>query len=410
MSFTILVAITIALAIISQIYCAKKVISTIKQLFPSIYGRKTKIGITVFLIIFNVYFILFILFWIRITFSASSYPLQDSFTFNFLVVYPTFMIFLITLQIGLFLLLFDIIKLVFLPLYLSKKEIWKSLEAKAILVLVVFFVIYVPVRIIVDYNVFPVKNVDYKKQSLPQEMNDFKILFISDIHADQFTNENRLGRFIDKVNMNKPDLVLIAGDLITKGNSYINMSAEFLGKIKSNYGVFTCIGDHDHWVYREDRRRSIREITQALKKYGIPMLDNQNLTLNVRSSKLLLTFITNTYAERITPDMLNELTSSYDKSDNLRILITHQPSNFVVNRAVEEKYDLMLAGHTHGGQITFLFPFINLTPTYIETKYVKGAFRLKDTLLYVTRGLGMSVIPLRYNSSPEIVVFTLKKA
>ncbi|MGE5680078.1 MAG: metallophosphoesterase [Bacillota bacterium] len=409
MSFTVLVAITILLAIVSQLYCIKKVIATIRQLFPTLYGRKTKIGITIFLIIFNVYFILFILFWLRVTFSAGNYPMQNSLTFNFLVVYPTFMIFLITLQIGLFLFLFDLIKLILLPLYLSKKEVWKSIEAKAVLVLVVFFIIYVPVRIIYDYNIFPVQKVEYKKQNLPNEMNEFKILFISDIHADVVTNGSRLGRFIEKVNQIHADLVLIGGDMISRGPDYIKFAANELGQIKAKYGVYTCIGDHDFWAYRNDQQKSIREITEALSQNGIPMLDNKNLTINIKSSKILISFITNTYRERIDEHTLENLTSE-GGNKNLRILLTHQPGDRLISKAVEKQYDLMLAGHTHGGQITFLFPFKNLTPTLLETKYVKGAFRLKDTLLYVTRGFGMSVIPIRYNSTPEIVVFDLKSS
>ena len=71
-------------------------------------------------------------------------------------------------------------------------------------------------------------------------------------------------------------------------------------------------------------------------------------------------------------------------------------------------YDLFLAGHTHGGQITILFPFVNLTPTLLETKYVKGDFTFDDMNIVVTRGLGMSLAPVRYNSTPEVTLIVLK--
>ena len=75
---------------------------------------------------------------------------------------------------------------------------------------------------------------------------------------------------------------------------------------------------------------------------------------------------------------------------------------------MKNNYDLFLAGHTHGGQITLVFPFIQLTPTLIETRYIKGDFYFNDMLAIVCGGLGMSLAPVRYNSTPEIVIITLK--
>jgi hypothetical protein len=90
-------------------------------------------------------------------------------------------------------------------------------------------------------------------------------------------------------------------------------------------------------------------------------------------------------------------------------MLVHQPRQIVINAAVKNKYDLILAGHTHGGQITFLFPFINLTPTLIETNRIKGDFYLGKTMMVVTPGLGMSIAPVRYNSTPEVTVIDIKK-
>ena len=71
-------------------------------------------------------------------------------------------------------------------------------------------------------------------------------------------------------------------------------------------------------------------------------------------------------------------------------------------------FDLYLCVHTHGGQLSLVFPFIQLSPTLIETKYIQGDFWFGDMLMVVTRGLGMSLAPIRYNSTPEITLITLK--
>ncbi|MCB0753000.1 MAG: hypothetical protein KDC52_16125, partial [Ignavibacteriae bacterium] len=119
-------------------------------------------------------------------------------------------------------------------------------------------------------------------------------------------------------------------------------------------------------------------------------------------------FATNTYVETISEKVLDSLTINKSNAD-IRIFLTHQPREFMIEKAFEMNYDLYLCGHTHGGQITFLFPFYNLSPTLIETPYMRGEFNFGKMLMVVTRGLGMSLAPVRYNSTPEITIITLAK-
>lgn len=135
-------------------------------------------------------------------------------------------------------------------------------------------------------------------------------------------------------------------------------------------------------------------------------MHNKNIILDVDSAKIGITFITNTYSEHITETTLDSLTTEYPECD-VKIFLTHQPRQFLMDKAEQEGYDLYLAGHTHGGQLTLLFPFINLSPTLFETKYVKGDFYLNDLMVTVNRGLGMSIAPIRYNSTPEITIINL---
>ncbi|HEY6905884.1 MAG TPA: metallophosphoesterase, partial [Ignavibacteriaceae bacterium] len=269
-------------------------------------------------------------------------------------------------------------------------------------------IIYVPVRVVIDYNVVSTRIVEYRQSNLPAELNNFRITFISDIQADAYTDAARLGRFIGRVNETDPDLVLIGGDIITSTPDYIDEAAEYVGKIKSRYGVYSCIGDHDNWAYRDDYGRSLREIEGAMRKYNVKMLNNKDTVINIKNSGIGITFLTSTYVEHINGVLLDTLIQQQDHS-NFKILLVHQPNTLAVQKAAEAGYNLFLAGHTHGGQVTFLFPFINLTPTLLETRYVRGDFHFGRMLMIVTRGLGMSLVPLRYNSTPEITVIVLRK-
>ena len=138
------------------------------------------------------------------------------------------------------------------------------------------------------------------------------------------------------------------------------------------------------------------------------MIDNGRKVIDVDNSEVNITFVTNTYVERISDETLDSLTR-LDKDYDLKIFLTHQPRNKFIDAAIRHKYDLLLNGHTHGGQVTFFFPFYNLSATLIETKYVRGDFKFGDMLMIVTRGLGMSLLPLRYNSTPEVTLIVLNR-
>lgn len=401
------VLIAIPLLFIIQLYFSKKVKITVKTLFPDFPDRKRKLILTGFLLLLNAYPLLLIInaVYAAITKQSVSFP-QNNFA-DYFIIYPFWIVLMIIVQICLFFVIVDFFKLLFLPLYKKHKEKLLVLQSKFFLGLIFFFLIYVPARIIYDYNSVDIRHVEFDKKSLPEKLDGFRIAFISDIQADRYTDEKRLSRYIEAVNSTNPDLVLIAGDVITSSPDYIQTAAKFIGKIKSEYGVYSCVGDHDNWAYRRDTPRSIREITEALKYHNIEMVDNDIRTINIDNARIGITFITNTYVESITDSLLSKLSDSNHK--DFKIFLTHQPQNFLINSALNNQYDLFLAGHTHGGQITFLFPFLHLSPTLVETNYVKGDFYFNDMLAIVNGGLGMSLAPVRYNSTPEVVLITLRK-
>jgi predicted MPP superfamily phosphohydrolase len=326
--------------------------------------------------------------------------------FDFLVIYPFWIFIFLAVQSILLFLLIELIKLMLLPVYRNYKDKIKLGEAGIVLFIIIGFLIYIPVRISYDYFTVDITEVNYKKLGLANELNNFKLVLISDLHADRYTNEKRLDKFISKVNETHPDLVLIGGDFISSRRDYINLAAEEAGKIKSKYGVYSCVGDHDNWVYPNDPKRSLSEIKRALAKYNIRMVDNANEVIKVKGQPLLITFTTDTYVRRISHGELNSLISDTAKY-SLKILLTHQPGDYIISSALEHSYNMLLAGHTHGGQITFLFPFLNLTPTMFETKFIRGNYNFGKMLIVITRGLGMSLVPMRYNSTPEITIINV---
>ena len=390
-----------------QFYFIRKTSNTILYLFPRIkleLFKKIRWVTIGFLNLFPIGIILGFIYYF-ITNDAIEFPPLNIFV-NYIIVFPFWIYFLIILQSIVFFLLIDIARLIVYPIYKKHKDRILAGIYKGQFALVVFFLFYVPSRVIYDYNNVEVREVTYHKP-VDEKLKSLRIAFISDIQADPYTNENRLSRFVNKVNSLDADLVLIAGDLITSGKYFVETSAKYSGMLKSKNGVYSCVGDHDNWVDRSDTEQSLRTVETALAKKNVFMIDNENRYFDINGAKIKVSFVTNTYVETISDKTIKLITNGGQKAD-LKIFLTHQPRQKLIDAALEHNYNLYLAGHTHGGQITLLFPFYELSPTIFETQFVKGDFYFGDMLMIVTRGLGMSLAPVRYNATPEITLITFK--
>ncbi len=409
MQIAVRIILFVVLLFLSEFYFTRKTLKSIRAVCPKFPPDKLKLIRNIALAFFNLYPLFVIIIWI---YQAAAVPINFYFPegkiIDYLLIYPFWTFIIAAVQSALFFLILDTIKLLLLPLYKKFKD--KIIHTEAVLVLFIlsFFTIYVPIRMCYDYNTIDVRVTKYYKEGIPDVLKNLKIILISDIHADRYTDSERITKFVNKINAEKPDIVFIGGDFISSTPVYIDTAAKYLGKINSKYGIYSCVGDHDNWAYRNDNTRSRREIKAALAKQNIFMYDNEQRILMIDTAKIGVTFVTNTYSKRITRKGIDTLASKAADSYNLKMMLIHQPRQFVVDEAIKNNYDLLLAAHTHGGQITFFFPFINLTPTLIETKYVKGDFWFGKMLMVVNRGLGMSIAPVRYNSTPEITVIIVK--
>ena len=400
----LLIGISLLLAV--ELYFLKKTNLSVRTFFPKFYQNKYPLIRRIFLIWLNLYPIVLLIIYIYFAISGEYISSPDNKLIDYLLIYPFWCFFILTTQVGVCFLIIDFLKLLLLPLYRKHRDKVLRFQSLVVFAMVGFFIIYIPVRVIYDYNAISIRTVEFKKDSLPDALNNFIIAFISDIQADHYTDEGRLGNFINKVNELDPDLVLIAGDLITTGPKYIELSAKEVGKLKAWYGVYSCVGDHDNWAYRNNHTKSITEVKNSLMHNNVEMIDNGERMINVDDAEIGITFITNTYVSTVDSVILDTLSSGCN--GDLKIFLTHQPRPYLIEAAQKNHFDLYLCGHTHGGQLTLTFPFIQLTPTLIETKYIQGNFWHGDMLMVVTRGLGMSLAPLRYNSTPEITLITLQ--
>ncbi|HJQ69509.1 MAG TPA: metallophosphoesterase [Blastocatellia bacterium] len=319
---------------------------------------------------------------------------------DLLVTYPFWVVMIMSVQLTFIFLLVDAARLIFYPYYKNHKTGWMQVQSRLIIALVAIGAIYVSWRIYNDlYNV-RVRQAELHISGLPEQLEGFRIVQIADVQADGRTNGSKLQGYVDAVNKLKPDLVLFGGDLVTGGIDYIQTGAAAMGKMEARYGVYACLGDHDHFSNSE-------MVTKSLQQNNVTVLDNVATLVPVGPSFLSLTGITNVYRTRPSPQTLETIERQRPRGP-VNILLTHQPSEWLVDYSLEQNYDLFVAGHTHGGQIVFPLPGFLLTGSSFETDYVTGFYHVGKMLVSVNNGLGMTLAPVRYHAPAEVTLILLK--
>ena len=209
--------------------------------------------------------------------------------------------------------------------------------------------VYMPVRVAIDRGSLEVRRHDVIGRDLPAELDGFKIALIADLQADQYTTPSRLAQLVRATNDEHPDLVLIAGDIITRAPAHTEVAVKELAQLRAPRGAVSAIGDHDNFGYR-DRERSVREIRDALASRGIAMKDNEVHPIVVHGRELAVIVATNNYITPISRDDARAVVAAAAGAD-FQIVLTHQTSKQLLSTAREAGVDLFLSGHTHGGQV-----------------------------------------------------------
>jgi predicted MPP superfamily phosphohydrolase len=246
---------------------------------------------------------------------------------------------------------------------------------------------------------FHVREVDVPIPGLPDDLDGLRLLQLSDIHLSPFLSEAQLARVIDAANGLHPHLVAVTGDLISSRGDPLDACIKQLARLKSDAGIWGCLGNHERAAGAEDYA------TAAAARVGIPFLRHQSRQLRFGKATL------NVAGVDYQP--LNQKSTYLRGAESLivpgttNLLLSHNPDVFPV--AAQQGYNLMLAGHTHGGQVTVEIFDEAVTPVRFFTRYVYGLYRQGSLSAYVTRGIGTIVIPARIGAPPEISLLRLRK-
>ena len=248
---------------------------------------------------------------------------------------------------------------------------------------------------------------EIRLRSLPAEFDGMKVVQLSDIHLDEFTEPFLLRRSIDEINRIQPDAVFLTGDFVSYEITPRKLSmksawqcGEMLNELKcpQRYAV---LGNHDVWL-------SGSEVTRALVANRITVLNNAYLPLERNGSRVWLAGLDDPVCGRPDPDKAIPASIRGIEGEPV-IVLCHAPdyADKLLAHPAGKSIGLVLSGHTHGGQVRL--PFVgalNLPPG--GRKYVEGLFRLGSMQLYVNRGIGTVGVPFRFACPPEITSITLR--
>jgi hypothetical protein len=232
---------------------------------------------------------------------------------------------------------------------------------------------------------------------LPPAFEGLRIVHLTDIHHSLLTPLADIQRAVHLANLLRPDLVALTGDYITFSPSYIWPVAQALGKLRARLGVYAVLGNHDFHVDPE-------AIARALRAQRIRVLRNAHFGVRVRSGKLWLVGVDDLWWGG---DDLPAALRGVPALD-AKILLCHNPMG--VHQAADQGIDLVLSGHTHGGQIRLPVVGSVYGRSKLGERFVEGWNRLNGTQIYVSRGIGKVLLPVRLGCPPEIACLRLRRA
>jgi predicted MPP superfamily phosphohydrolase len=252
--------------------------------------------------------------------------------------------------------------------------------------------------IAIDYMIIEPNCIEFSRHeitipNLPREFQGLTIVQLSDVHIGRCVRMEGVKQLVERVNAMHPDLVVLTGDYVNYHEIEIDHAGEALRGLRAKYGVYAVMGNHDYWT---DGNRSI----EMLRRCGFHVLINEKRKLTIGNASIWLAGFDDIWAGH--PDYRKALQGI--RYQDICIALAHNPDAILSIRG--KPVDLLLTGHTHGGQVRL--PFIGAleSPTKLPRKYAAGLFRFGRTRLYVTRGIGREM-PIRFLCRPEVPEFVL---
>jgi uncharacterized protein len=239
--------------------------------------------------------------------------------------------------------------------------------------------------------------VDVPVAGLPLALDGLRLVQLSDLHVGCFLDEASLQPVVDLARACEPDVLLLTGDFITHTTRDIHELGIALARIDAPLGKFAVFGNHDY------RGRRERELIAALRRQGVAVL--RNATARVERGGAVVGISGLEDLEESKGSDLDAALAGLHGDEAVRVLLCHHPD--VIDALPPGRFDLVLSGHTHGGQIAL--PGLTALAARFTSRHLRGDYPVPGGgLLHVHRGIGVLVVPFRFRARAEVACLTLR--
>lgn len=290
--------------------------------------------------------------------------------------------------------------------FTTKNEVKKASKTKKKLLLAAAFIFGIICFCIWQNNSIVIKHSKYINAKIPNSFKDFTIAHVSDLHNKEFGKNQ--AKLLNKLKSVSPDIIVITGDLIDRREFDLDIAITFIKGAVEIAPVYYVPGNHEAWSWK------YASIKEKLIANGVIVLDNTAFELKKGEDSIQILglsdpdFLTSDYLDGTDNREILKQLKIWSSSESFKILLSHRPELF--NLYFENNMDLIFTGHAHGGQ--FRIPGIGglVAPDQgFFPKYTSGSYNKGMSTMFVSRGLGNSIIPIRIFNRPEIVVVSLKQ-
>jgi len=237
--------------------------------------------------------------------------------------------------------------------------------------------------------------VDIHIPGLPKDLNGLRIAQISDIHLSSFVTVEDVAAAVEIANGFRPHLSVVTGDLITRDGDPLDDCLRELKRLRADAGVYGCLGNHEIYANCE------AYATAQAARMGLRFLRGEGTTLRFGGARMRLAGVDYQKMHSV----YLQGTKALQEAGSFQVLLSHNPDVF--ETAAAQGWDLTLAGHTHGGQVTVEYLNQHLNLARFFTPYVYGHYQKEKSHLYVTRGIGTVGVPVRIGAAPEVALVRL---
>lgn len=266
----------------------------------------------------------------------------------------------------------------------------------------------------VGFRKVEVVHIEFASRDLPEAFDGYRIVQFSDVHVGTYTGNRRciLKALVDSINAQHADLVVFTGDMQNKEASEIVNCQNILKKIKAPDGVISILGNHDYPIYIDttaideyERYLCLGRTIEAQRDMGWKVLKNGHVDIERDTAHIVIAGMENDGEGDRSPQKGNINTTLRGVSrDEFVVMLEHDPYSWRHRILPHSHAQLTLSGHTHAGQISLL----GFSPAIFKFRDYHGLYKEGDRALYVSKGVG-GVVPIRFGTTGEIVVITLKR-